>query len=412
MITEAGLKRLNDDFDWAEIRQQFRLDPAYIHLGASQFIATHPKIVREAIEHYRDELDHNPVMFILENEKAYRHEMRDVIATYMQHPNSDDIALTDSTTMGLGIIYTGLNVSEEHEILKTSYDHFSHQEAIRLAALRTGASVSEVSLYRNIHEVTQEEIVEAIVQGLNERTRVVGLTWVHSSTGLKLPITKIAKALRSINESRKQDKKILLVVDGVHGLGVEVETFPELGCDFFIAGTHKWTFGPRGTGFVAATSEAWQNVIPVIPSYTYVMEAVTTGKDRPQRMDGKQNSPGGFHSIEHRWAVREAFQFIERIGKERIYAHVHKLAHRCKQGLAAMPHVTLQTPMDDQLSAGIVAFEMDGFTTKELVDAIIRKKVIATESPYTKSYARFTPGIYNTEEDVDTALNVLDSLRK
>jgi isopenicillin-N epimerase len=91
---------------------------------------------------------------------------------------------------------------------------------------------------------------------------------VHSSTGLKLPVAKVAAALKNINKGREPEHKILLVVDGVHGLGVELETFPEMGCDFFIAGTHKWTFGPRGTGFVAVTSDAWQNIIPVIPSYT------------------------------------------------------------------------------------------------------------------------------------------------
>ena len=44
--------------------------------------------------------------------------------------------------------------------------------------------------------------------------------------------------------------RILLCVDGVHGFGVEDVTMADLGCDFFVAGCHKWMFGPRGTGVV------------------------------------------------------------------------------------------------------------------------------------------------------------------
>ena len=42
--------------------------------------------------------------------------------------------------------------------------------------------------------------------------------------------------------------RILLCVDGVHGFGAVDVDLPDLGCDFLATGTHKWLFGPRGTG--------------------------------------------------------------------------------------------------------------------------------------------------------------------
>lgn len=68
----------------------------------------------------------------------------------------------------------------------------------------------------------------------------------HSSTGLKMPVRRIADALAEINAGRSEADRVLLVVDGVHGFGVEDETVAQMGCDFFVAGTHKWIFGPRG----------------------------------------------------------------------------------------------------------------------------------------------------------------------
>src|SRR5207245_34234 len=110
---------------------------------------------------------------------------------------------------------------------------------------RTGRAVS---LYANPATATEEEITEAVVRALKPRTRVVAVTWVHSCTGVKLPIRRIADALAEVNAQRDDGDRALLCVDGVHGIGVDDATMADLGCDFFVAGTHKWMFGPRATG--------------------------------------------------------------------------------------------------------------------------------------------------------------------
>ena len=71
-------------------------------------------------------------------------------------------------------------------------------------------------------------------------------------------------------------------------------------------------------------------------------------------------TPGGFHSFEHRWALGEAFEFHRAIGKAKVAARIHELNRQCKEGLAAMKHVTLHTPLSDECSAGIITFEVAG----------------------------------------------------
>ena len=58
------------------------------------------------------------------------------------------------------------------------------------------------------------------------------------------------------------------------------------------------------------------------------------------------------------------------LGKAKVAARIAELNLHCKQGLAAMPHVTLHTPMDPSVSAGIITFEVKGLTPEEVATAL------------------------------------------
>ncbi len=62
------------------------------------------------------------------------------------------------------------------------------------------------------------------------------------------------------------------------------------------------------------------------------------------------------------------------------------------------------------LSAGINCFEIDGLPPKKIVDGLLAKKIIASESPYATSYARLTPGLLNSPEEVDQAVAAVKAL--
>lgn len=397
--------------NWDAITALFDYNKEYIHLGASQFVVSHPRHINEAIDKLRKQVDREPVLYTEEMENRNMQKVREAAAHYFGVDNPDDIAITDSTTMGLGLTYTALNLQKGQEILTTDHDHYSQHEAIRQATGRTGASYRRIALYKDLSAVTKEEMVQSVVAAIQPQTRVAGVTWVHSSSGLKIPVPEIAQAVKEINSTREEERKVLLLVDGVHGFGIERENFEQLGCDFFIAGCHKWIYGPRGTGIVAAKRSAWQATTPVIPSFTDVMDAVIAEEERPQQIDGKQMTPGGFHSLEYRWALADAFDWILSLGKEAVYQRVHELNRRCKLGLSSMPHITLHTPLSDDLSAGIISFEVNGLSTQDAVKKLIERKLVATASPYKTSWVRLTPGIINTERDIDKALEIVNSLK-
>jgi selenocysteine lyase/cysteine desulfurase len=181
-------------------------------------------------------------------------------------------------------------------------------------------------------------------------------------------------------------------VDGVHGFGAVDIPVAELGCDFLTTGTHKWLFGPRGTGLLWGRS--WEALDPIIPSFS-----------------AAEFTPGGYHSFEHRWAVREAFELHKAIGRDRIAERIAVQATQLKEGLATIPSVRLVTPDDPALSAGIVCCEVDGMDAFTATTALRADGVVASVTPYQEQYLRFGPSIVTTPEQMDQVVAAVKRLR-
>lgn len=188
-------------------------------------------------------------------------------------------------------------------------------------------------------------------------------------------------------------------MDGVHGFGVEDVRLGDLGCHFFASGTHKWMFGPRGTGVLyAARSELWDRLVPTIPAFGV------------QRTPGLIMSPGGFHAFEHRWALAEAFRFISDVGMPRIASRTRELASRLKEGLSEVRGVTVLTPRSPEHSAGIVAFNLSGMDPTQLAERLAAKQIIVAPSSYGVASVRASPSFINTPEDIDRLVRAVAEL--
>lgn len=394
---------------WRGVRDQFLLTRERINL-ALMLLTSHPRPVREAIDRHRRGFDEDPVTYLHENIEHAERELRESAAAYLG-AQPDEVAITGNTTTGLALLYGGLPLARGQEILTTTHDHYVTHESLRMRAVHTGASFRKVALYATPESASEDEIISNLVKGVGPRTRAVAVTWVHSSTGVKLPIRRMADALAGLNQRRDEPDRILLCVDGVHAFGVESETMAELGCDFFVTGCHKWLFGPRGTGLVWGRPDAWKGYTGLIPSFEWAaLEAWMKGQNPDALPPGPRATPGGFQSFDHRWALPAAFRFHQQIGRSRVTARIHELARRCKEGLAAVPSVKLRTPASDALSAGLVCFEVAGKNPKAVVDHLATRKIVASQTPYATTYARFSPSLLNTPEEIDKAVAEIKAL--
>ena len=98
-----------------------------------------------------------------------------------------------------------------------------------------------------------------------------------------------------------------------------------------------------------------------------------------------------------------AFDVHQAMGRARVAARIRELNDRLKASLAGNRKVKLHTPMSGDLSAGLVAFEVEGISPADVVRRLLERRIIASTSPYAVTYARLAPSLVNTSEEVDRA---------
>ncbi|MER7349855.1 aminotransferase class V-fold PLP-dependent enzyme [Streptomyces aurantiacus] len=388
--------------DWGEVRAQFRMEPGWVNL-AMFYLASHPRVVREAVDHLCRQIDANPLSVAeglsLADGPTGWPRVRAALADYLG-ARPEQLAMTASTTVGLGVVYNGVRTRPGQEFVLSDNDHFTHVEAARLAADKHGAGVRVCSWFHDPAQATAEEITRAIRNQIRPHTRVLGVTWVQSSTGVRMPVRRIAEVVRQANQGRREADRCLLVVDGVHGLAAVDQDGARLGADILVAGTHKWLFGPRGTGLVWVSPQALDHVRPTFAAF------VRGGGASPL-------SPGGFLAFEHAFALPVSVAFHQSLGRARVADRITELSTRVKQGLARTPGVTLRTPPAPELSAGITCFSVRGHSNEEVVARAAERKVrLSHASNPSRPFPRIGTGIMNTPDDVDTALTAIADIAR
>src|SRR4029450_12987045 len=114
-------------------------------------------------------------------------------------PPPAQLVFPPTPTDGLALLSGGLRLRAGQEVVTTTHDFYSTHEALRLRAERTGAAIRRITLYEDPAAVSSERLVAAVRRGLGPRTRVLALTWVHSGTGVKLPLAEICVAVAERN---------------------------------------------------------------------------------------------------------------------------------------------------------------------------------------------------------------------
>jgi selenocysteine lyase/cysteine desulfurase len=76
-----------------------------------------------------------------------------------------------------------------------------------------------------------------------------------------------------------------------------------------------------------------------------------------------------------------------------------------------MTHVTLHTPISQELSAGIVCFEITGMKPHHAVERLRKKGIIGSVTPYAAQYVRLAPGLLNQPGEIDTVLGEINNLK-
>jgi len=405
------IMQINGEESLLKFRENFTLDSNFIHLSLG-ILNPHSKSLNNEINKFRTLLDQNPDLQ-RRTRNTYTNEVLKSAAKYLG-TNKELIAITDSTTMGLSIIYSGLKLNPADEILTTNCEHYSADKLFAYLSRRSNIVVKKINLYEDPFFLSEDILVNRILANVTKNTRVLALTWVNSCFGVKLPLNKISTEIKKINLSRPEHKKILICIDGVHGLGIEnFDSIENFGIDFFSAGCHKWLFGPRGTGILWGSEKGWESVEPTIPSFeAEAWQDYLSWEPRPSNFiypKSKMCTPGGFKTFEYVWALKHAFDQHSSLGKVNVHNKIHELNLLAKNLLIKIPNLKLLTPMDSNISSGFVSFSIQK-PVAELIETMLEQGVVISQAPYKTICARIASGLYNTKEEVIKACQLIEKI--
>ncbi len=392
-----------------DFKKEFNLDTEWSHLGLG-ILAPHSNELNRLIDGYRLYLDNNPDE--ARRHRHYHNQKTLLNAGKYLGVDNDEIILTESTTLSLSLVYMGFKYSSGDEILMSQHEHYSVDVLGIHAIERFGVKVKKFNLFENMASLTEDEIVLRYINNISDKTRLISITWVNSCFGFKLPVKKITDAVKKINLQRCESRRIFTVLDAVHGIGIEnIESLEDFGVDFVASGCHKWLFGPRGTGFLWASSIGWDNLSPLIPSFESECWDAFMGNDFPLRYSKinrrSQCIPGGFRNFEYQWALSYAFENMLMLGKENVESYIHNLNGLAKNILIESKKITLYTPLEKSMSSGFVCFNIKGVSPVEISNKFKEHKIMLGYTPYKDCSLRIAPGLLNTEEEVIRICNML-----
>ncbi len=239
------------------VAHHWRLDPQLVFLNHGSFGAC-PTPVVEAQQGLRDRIEREPVSFFCDELFALTDRARKAIASltggrpedyvFLANATQSVATVMDNAAQGIGLA-GGKPLGPGDEILINSHEYPACQNIVRRTAERTGARVVSVDLpWLDLPApVTSDRLFELMMSCVTDRTRLCMVSLITSPTGLIMPVSRLAHALRA--------RGVATLVDAAHGPGAIEMDVTRIGADFITSNCHKWLCSPKGSAFLYVRPE-------------------------------------------------------------------------------------------------------------------------------------------------------------
>ena len=356
---------------WRRVRGSVMLAPGVTHLNTGSLGAC-PKCVLDVTAEAWQRLESNPALIGFGESIKFAEQARQRAAAFLG-AGADEVAFTNNTTEGMNAVALAVGLSKDDEVLTTNHEHAGGTVGWQYACDRVGARRVEADLDKPF--ASAEEIVSRFRKKITGRTRVISVSHVLYTTGLRIPIAQISRLGR--------EHGLFVAVDGAQAPGMLHVNVKELGCDSYASSSHKWLLAPKGSGLLYLRKERQKDVRPLL---------LAGGVRAYTGHTGTRNFPG---MIGHGLAV----DWHKLIGPARVERRVLELNSLCRERLAAFRSVELLHPAGAAMRSGIASFRVKGQTAKALSRALREKDIIVRLVPQHNAL-RISTHIYNNAEDI------------
>ena len=305
----------------------------------------------------------------------------------------DDIILTHSTREGVNVVIYGIDWKPGDELLICDLEHPALTTPAKVVAERMGVRVTSAPITTMS---TFEDSLNLVKSAITDRTRLVALSHIQYTCGLRLPIGQITQAAHAAG--------VPVLVDGAQSVGQIAVNVTELGCDFYTMSGQKWPMGPVGTGALYISPDGSEMLDPLFSTRALEAERYGFRRGALGRFSLVSNSPGLAAGL------TESLRIVSEIGIERIEAHAMNLGNMLRQRASLIRGCNLLSTTDQESACGLVTLGLDGWPPEDLVSVLQERFAIVGRTVHGPDGVRFSTHYFNTASEVDKVAEVLERL--
>jgi len=397
-IPMIDVKKIKKDFPI------FTKSPSLVYLDSTA-TSLKPQSVINKITEYYTEYSANifrGVYDISERATAEYEETREVVKGFINAPHTEEIVFTRNATESINVFVNGIKdaLKEGDEIMTTITEHHSNFVPWQQLAKK-----------HNLQFTICNEVSNYKFQ-VSKKTKILAITHTSNVLGTVNPIKEI------IQEAKKKNPNILILVDGAQAVPHNKVDVQDLGCDAFVFSSHKM-LGPTGVGVLWVKKELLSKLAP----YQWGGDMIrSVSIEETQVADIPHRFEAGTPHIAGVIALKEAIRYLERVGLHSIHQHEVELAQMCHDKLTNTFREKILIIGPAKRESGIVAFVMKGVHAHDVAQLLNEDNVAVRAGHHCtmplhtqlgiEASVRASFYLYNTKEDIDVLVQSLHKTLK
>lgn len=241
--------------------------------------------------------------------------------------------------------------------------------------------------------------IDELLSLIDERTRVVTISWVQFGSGYRADLARIGRFCR--------ERNVIFSIDAIQGLGgLKLDVERDF-VDAFAADAHKYLLGPEGIALLYVSDRVIDRIKPMVVGWTSVKnyEQFSHGSIdyKLDYREGALRFECGTLNTAGVYGLGAALDLFLEVGPEQIEAHLLSLSDYLAERLTMNGYKVVSSRRRGETS-GIVTCTHDRYSPGELYH-LLRAKNIQTAPRMNR--LRISPHFYNTRGEIDALVEAL-----
>jgi cysteine desulfurase/selenocysteine lyase len=374
----------------SEIRKLFPVTQNYVYFNHAAVCPISIPVYERMQRHARD---------VMENGAVHYREWLAAIkqtrerAARLVNAKPDEIAFAPDTSAGLAMIANGVDWREGDNVVTADCEFPANVVPWMRIKREFGVEV-KMARERDCRLETEE-----ILNLIDERTRVVALSFVEFGSGFRNDLAAIGRHCR--------ERDVLFVVDAIQGLGAIGLDVEACAIDALSADAHKFLLGPEGVALFYVSRRAMERVKPTLVGWLSVNNPEDyLNYDQPYAPSARRFEAGALNTAGVA-GLGAAIELFLQIGLDKIESHLldlgDYLCERLSERLMDRGYRVASSRRDREKSA-IICLQHEKYSAQELCHLLDDRRIITTAR---LGRLRISPHFYNTREEIDRLIEAL-----